>query len=181
MSGSVHWNDAKLRAGLQTAERECVNLLGAHYVRAAQEKISVSAGGAGKRARAVRRTKGKLVGILYKEYSRDLKKGLTPERAMGRARATYEKYRHSKPGEPPRVITNFLRKNVVYKVLDRALPVARAGLFVNALYGYFLEVGFRVRTKNGTRRVAPRPWMLKTFQEQMGAFRSIAAKLGGTM
>lgn len=63
--------------------------------------------------------------------------------------------------------------------------VARAGMFVNALYGYFLEVGFRTRFKaapgrRGVSRVLPRPWMVRTLRAEMPAFRQIVASSGGS-
>lgn len=174
---NLNWNDAKLQAGLQKVERECVSSLAAHWTRAAAQKVSVSAGGNSKRARAIRRTGGAIIGRLAKEYHADVKKGFTPRQAGERAGATYQKFRHSKPGEPPRKITGFGQRSISWKMVDRALPVARAGLFINAMYMYFLETGFRhARTR---RRVLPRPWAKRTFNEEMGAFRSIAGKLGG--
>lgn len=183
MAGELKWDDTKLKAGLQTAERNCVKLCAAHWARAAQQKVSVSAGGAGKRARKIRATKGAIVGILASEYAKRRREGYTPRGARENVAQLYDTYRHSKPGEPPRKITGFGQRNIVSKMADTARPIARAGLFLNALYMYFLDQGFVIRrrgskSKRGGTRVAPRPWMDKTTVEQQPAFRSIVERLG---
>lgn len=179
MAGNVNWNDAKLMAGLQKVERQCVSQMAEHWVGAAKDKVNVSAGGNNKKARAVRRTRGKITGILAQEYAKLKRQGYTPQAARQKVAETYETYRHSKPGEPPRSITGFGQKSIVWKMADTARPIARAGLFVNAMYMFFLEMGFTRRrrgakSKRGGVHVAARPWMVKTFNEQMPAFRKIA-------
>ena len=174
---NLKWSVVKLEAELKKVQRECVSSLAAHWTRAAKEKVSVSAGGNAKRARAIRRTGGAIIGRLAKEYHRDVKKGFTPRQAGERAAATYEKFRHSKPGEPPRKIEGLGHASIIWRMVDGEMIIARAGLFENALYMYFLETGFR--HARSRRRVAPRPWAKRTFNEEMGAFRSIAGKLGG--
>jgi len=186
MAGEVNWNDAKLKANLQKAERKCVASMAAHWVRAAKQKVSVSAGGASKKARAVRRTKGQLRGPLRKAYDKELKLQGDSFRAhklaLRAAGVLYDEFRHSNPGEPPRKITGFGQSNIVSRMADTSRPLARAGLFVNALYMYFLETGFVIRrrgskSKRGGTRVAPRPWMNKTTQEEMPALRRILSQV----
>ena len=176
MAGDLKWDDAKLRAAVSAAERRAVTGMAAHWTRAAQKKVSVSAGGASKLARSVRRTKGALTGPLLKEHDRVLKSSGSRVEARRAAAKLYERFRHSKPGEPPRAITTFGLKNIVWRLARGAASgaTARAGLFRNALYMYFLETGFTLRRHGrAVGRVAPRPWMKKTLDEERGALRAL--------
>ena len=83
----------------------------------------------------------------------------------GRA-ASYTVYPHpSRPGEPPRLRTGFLQRNVRYE-LDRARRVARVGITRNARYGLYLE--------RGTARVQARPWLVATVEKHLGKLRGVA-------
>jgi hypothetical protein len=49
----------------------------------------------------------------------------------------------SKPGEPPKARTGFGRDNIVWGTNDDPKhPVARVGITANAMYMYWLEIGF---------------------------------------
>lgn len=186
MAGNINWNDTKLEAGLQKVERQLVSEMAQLWVREAQRKVSVSAGGTGKLARAVRRTRGELKGPLKKTYDNFKRRGFSDAEAKKFAADQYEKYRHSKPGEPPRKITGFGQRNIVWRMVDRALPTARAGLFLNAMYMFFLEKGFIIRrrgskSKKGGTRVEARPWMVVTFNQTMPMFKKMVERLNGTI
>lgn len=186
MAGNVNWNDAKLNAGLQKAERQLVSEMAEMWTRSAKLKVNVSAGGNNKKARAIRRTKGAITGPLAETYKNWRARGYSAKEAREKVAEQYEKYRHSKPGEPPRKITGFGQRNIVWKMIDRAMPTARAGLFVNAMYMFFLEKGFVIRrrgskSKRGGTRVEARPWMVKTFNELMPSFRTLVGKVGAVI
>jgi len=68
----------------------------------------------------------------------------------------------SKPGEPPKLRTGFGRRNIVVNH-DPKGKYTRVGVSANGMYMFYLEVG--------TRRVARRPWLLRTLinnQEMIG-------------
>ena len=75
----------------------------------------------------------------------------------------------SLPGQPPRLRTGWLRANVLYE-LDLSAGRARVGLGANAPYGLYLELG--------TRRMAPRPWLVATLTRVMPQLQAIL-KHGG--
>jgi len=76
----------------------------------------------------------------------------------------------SRPGEPPRKITGWLQRNVVYE-LDVGGLKARVGLAANATYGAYLELG--------THRVRPRPWLLSTLEQERPYMAALASPKGG--
>lgn len=176
----VKWNVRTLEVRVDKAERKILSACATHYMRAAKDTIAITAGGNSRRARAIRRTRGNVrAGPLRAIYDLVIKHGYTPREAAKEASAEYEKYRHSKPGEPPRKITGFLQRNVVWRfATDGGRLVARAGLFTNAIYGFFLEVGFRTRrrTGRGVYRVLPRPWMGRTLREEVPNLKAIAER-----
>ena len=77
--------------------------------------------------------------------------------AAGAKGSTYTVYPNpSRPGEPPHKITGNLQRHVQYQ-LDRPKLAAQVGLAVGARYGLWLELG--------TRRMAPRPWLIVTLKK----------------
>lgn len=72
----------------------------------------------------------------------------------------------SKPGEPPRVRTGNLKKNVLYE-FDQAALRSRVGLTAQAIYGAFLELA-----KSRRRR---REWLLVTLKKNLQLMRQIAS------
>lgn len=75
----------------------------------------------------------------------------------------------SKPGESPRLRTGFGRRNVVVNHDPRG-QWARVGVSQNGIYMFYLEVG--------TRRIARRPWLLKTLIEHRQMIGKLAATGG---
>lgn len=80
----------------------------------------------------------------------------------------------SAPGEPPAVDTGFLRNSVraLRAVAIRVSPVrvlAIGEVRVGAEYGFYLE--------RGTRRMAARPWVRRTFDEVALPLVSLAWRL----
>jgi hypothetical protein len=75
----------------------------------------------------------------------------------------------SKPGEPPRLRTGFGRKNIVINYDPKGRWV-RVGITQNAIYMFYLEVG--------TRRIARRPWLLRTLMEHQRTIGALAASGG---
>jgi len=75
----------------------------------------------------------------------------------------------SKPGEAPRLRTGFGRNNIVINHNPRA-PWVRVGVAKNGIYMFYLEVG--------TRRIARRPWLLKTLMEHSDMIGRLAATGG---
>lgn len=67
----------------------------------------------------------------------------------------------SRPGEYPKKVTGFLRRGVAYEV-DRTRLRARVG--TNVPYGKYLELG--------TRKMAARPWLLRTVTLHNAAIRA---------
>jgi hypothetical protein len=83
-----------------------------------------------------------------------------------RGKGSYTVYSSpSKPGEPPRARTGFLKKNVQAEY-DQASLSTRVGLNANAIYGLFLELG--------TRFVAARPWLLATLKKFLPQISELA-------
>ena len=66
----------------------------------------------------------------------------------------------SAPGEPPRLRTGFLRKNVV-REYDHANLSSRVGVTENAFYGAILELYMN------------RPWLLVTVQRLMPQLQAL--------
>lgn len=75
----------------------------------------------------------------------------------------------SKPGESPRLRTGFGRKNIVVNH-DKRGRWTRVGVTMNGIYMFFLEVG--------TRRIARRPWLLKTLMDNQEMIGKLAATGG---
>jgi hypothetical protein len=75
----------------------------------------------------------------------------------------------SKPGESPRLRTGFGRNNIVVNH-DPKGRWTRVGVTQNGIYMFYLEVG--------TRRIARRPWLLKTLYENRKMIGRLAA-IGG--
>jgi hypothetical protein len=72
----------------------------------------------------------------------------------------------SRPGEPPRLRTGWLRGHVRFE-LDRGAGKGRVGVDLAALYGVFLELGTR-------RGLDPRPWLLATLTRMLPVLRQLA-------
>lgn len=77
-------------------------------------------------------------------------------KAAGRSRTGLDP---SKPGEPPKKVTGWLRTNI-RKEFSRALVEARVGVGVAVPYGKYLELG--------TRTMEPRPWLSRAVYESAG-------------
>lgn len=75
----------------------------------------------------------------------------------------------SKPGEPPRLRTGFGRNNIVVNH-NPGKPWTRVGVTKNGIYMFYLEVG--------TRRIARRPWLLRTLMENKEVIGKLAATGG---
>jgi hypothetical protein len=75
----------------------------------------------------------------------------------------------SKPGEAPRLRTGFGRKNIVINHDPKGRYV-RIGVSQNGMYMFHLEVG--------TRRIARRPWLMKTLIENQKVIGALAASGG---
>lgn len=69
----------------------------------------------------------------------------------------------SKPGEPPAKQTGHLRRSVAYEVLGQ---VGRVGTAI--WYGLWLELG--------TKRIKPRPWLLRALNESRAQIQTILRK-----
>lgn len=79
----------------------------------------------------------------------------------------------SSPGEPPRKRTGWLQRNTVQEFDAQAKggPAGRVGVSRNAMYGLYLELG--------TRRIAPRPWLVRTLMENRAILGRLAVSSGG--
>ena len=90
----------------------------------------------------------------------------------GKKGSTYTVYPNSsKPGEAPRARTGFGRQNIVYEYNDNPKdPAVRVGVARNGKYMFWLEIG--------TKRVAARPWLLRTLLEHKEQIARLAA-IGG--
>ena len=85
--------------------------------------------------------------------------------------STYTIYPHpSRPGEPPRARTGWLKGHIQYE-FDRATMSARVGVGLAAKYGLYLEFG--------TRKMAPRPWLFATLRKVLPQLKALAER-GGT-
>ncbi len=72
----------------------------------------------------------------------------------------------SRPGEPPHKQTGRLRGSVAWELVDTGRTwIARVG--TNVRYGRFLELG--------TRRIRPRPWLVRSLDESRSQIRTILA------
>jgi hypothetical protein len=92
-------------------------------------------------------------------------------RVPGGNRSSRTVYRSvSSPGEAPRKRTGFLQRNVLME-FDRTVPAGRVGVGRNAMYGLYLELG--------TRRMAPRPWLVRTLMENRAILGRLAVSTGG--
>lgn len=77
----------------------------------------------------------------------------------------------SKPGEPPRLRTGFGRDNIVWESNDsQSDPRVRVGSTKNGIYMIYLELG--------TRRIAPRPWLVATLLKFKQAIGQLAVTGG---
>lgn len=85
----------------------------------------------------------------------------------GRKRREIKGANRSKPGEPPHKDTGFLRSSVAWRteIGDDALRVV-VGTSVN--YGYWLEMG--------TTKMAARPWLRPTLDNNRERVRSLMAE-----
>jgi hypothetical protein len=72
----------------------------------------------------------------------------------------------SKPGEAPKLRTGFGRRNIVVN-FDPNGKYVRVGVTANGIYMFYLEVG--------TRRIARRPWLLRTLMENQEIIGKLAA------
>lgn len=87
-------------------------------------------------------------------------------RTKGGNRRSRTIYPHpSRPGESPRLRTGFGQRNVVME-FNASEPVGRVGITRNALYMLYLELG--------TRRVARRPWLVKTLLQHQTMIGKLA-------
>jgi hypothetical protein len=69
----------------------------------------------------------------------------------------------SKPGEAPKLRTGFGRRNIVVNHGD---GYSRIGVTANAKYMIYLELG--------TRRIARRPWLIRTLVENKEVIGALA-------
>lgn len=69
----------------------------------------------------------------------------------------------SKPGEAPKLRTGFGRRGIV---INHGPGFARVGITENAKYMLYLELG--------TRRIARRPWLIKTLEENRSVIGALA-------
>lgn len=101
-----------------------------------------------------------------------VRKRRTRNTKAGKKGSQYTVYPNSsKPGESPRARTGFGRSNIVYEYNDNPKsPAVRVGVGRNGIYMYHLELG--------TRRVAARPWLLRTLLENKAQIGRLAA-IGG--
>lgn len=101
-----------------------------------------------------------------------VRKTRTRNTKAGKKGSQYTIYPNSsKPGEPPRARTGFGRQNIVYEFNgDVKNPAVRVGVQRNGRYMFSLELG--------TKRVAARPWLLRTLIENKEQIARLAA-LGG--
>lgn len=109
------------------------------YLNEAKRVVGVSAGGASKKARAIRGNP---------------------------SHEKYEEYRHSKPGEPPRKITGWGQQHIVIQAQERRDAVAASvsvGVQKNAWYMAYLDGS--ILSENKPRRIAPRPWVRPTYSK----------------
>ena len=78
----------------------------------------------------------------------------------------------SKPGEAPRLRTGFGRSNVVINHKGGNNPHARIGVTRNGMYMFWLEIG--------TRKIARRPWLMKTLLDNQAIIGKLAATGGAS-
>lgn len=69
----------------------------------------------------------------------------------------------SQPGEYPKKVLGFLRRNIRYTINKRPRIIGRFG--TNVKYGKHLELG--------TRKMRRRPWLMRTLVENMSTMRQI--------
>jgi hypothetical protein len=96
----------------------------------------------------------------------------TRDTKRGKKGSQYTIYPNSsKPGEAPRARTGFGRQNIVYEYNDNPKdPAVRVGVMRNGKYMWYLELG--------TKRIAARPWLLRTLLENKEQIARLAA-IGG--
>jgi HK97 gp10 family phage protein len=70
----------------------------------------------------------------------------------------------SRPGSPPKKDTGFGQANIYYHV-DRNKVKGQVGVGDEAVYMEMLE--------DGTRNIAPRPWIRRTFEKMVPTLRRI--------
>ena len=75
----------------------------------------------------------------------------------------------SQPGKPPRLRTGFGRANILQE-FSKDKMAGRVGVGRKAMYMFYLEIG--------TRRVARRPWLMKTLQHNQERIGQLAATGG---
>jgi hypothetical protein len=86
--------------------------------------------------------------------------------------STYTIYPHpSRPGEPPRARTAWLKGHVQYE-LEKETLSARVGVGLAARYGLYLELG--------TRKMAARPWLFSTLKKILPQLQILAGSGGNT-
>lgn len=159
----------------QARSQANLRLVVEHYKNECKRTLSVSAGGRSRRARRVRR---------YGGYSPDavrlfksvLRKGGSRRQAAAAAQGLVSQFRSSLPGEPPRLITGFLHRNVRSMYPRRG--VGHVGLGENAMYGFYLDRGFTVKKPKYGRpfRVLPRPWIMRTFWRELPRMQMLAVR-----
>jgi hypothetical protein len=87
-----------------------------------------------------------------------------------RAEKLGQTLRHSKPGEPPRVVTGHFRESIANEPVEGSGGlVQRVGTPVK--HGFWLEYG--------TVKMDPRPWLLPGLRKNLTAIRSIIGKALG--
>jgi hypothetical protein len=110
----------------------------------------------------------KRAGVFYHSKCREVvSRPNTGVRVRGKSGKTYTTYPSpSKPGEAPKLRTGFGRNNIVINFDPNGMWV-RVGVTTNGMYMFWLEVG--------TRRIARRPWLLKTLVENQEMIGKLAA------
>lgn len=96
----------------------------------------------------------------------------TRSTSAGRKGSGYTTYDNSsKAGEPPKKRTGHGQSNIVWEFNgDTRAPACRVGVKENALYMAYLELG--------TRRIAPRPWLMAMLQQHKATIGRLAATGG---
>jgi hypothetical protein len=157
MASQLKWNGKQFEQMLKKATADGLKRAGVFYHSACQQAVS-------------KPNTGKSIKVKKRIKVRIRKDGKTDRRFKEFRTVTRTIYPNpSLPGESPRLRTGFGRKNVVINHDPKGRWV-RIGVSQNGMYMFLLEVG--------TRRVARRPWLLKTLMENQQVIGALAATGG---
>lgn len=152
MASGMKWNGKKFEEHLKKATSEGLLRAGTFYH--TKCRLAVSKPNTGVRKK-------------YRDQSKEAK---ARRKAAGNNTTSKTIYPNpSKPGESPRLRTGFGRNNIVIN-MDPKGEYVRVGVTKNGIYMFYLEVG--------TRRIARRPWLLKTLMENRVMIGKLAATGG---